>query len=129
MSFPKVKSHELASCFNCEADLAGNRRFESSYPTEPRHRHRVQFVDRLAYAVRWRFHEAMTLQQAKSIARHLGLTLRMVRSGDYRVNFRDGNETTAYYRDNLEDAVKTAIEMARRRVVTKVCPNCKQAPC
>ena len=71
----------------------------------------------------------MTLQQAKSIARHLGLTLRMVRSGEYRVNFRDGNETTAYYTDNLEDAVKTAIEMARRRVVTKLCPNCKQSPC
>ena len=50
----------------------------------------------------------MTLQEAKSIARHLGLTLRKVRSGDYRVNFRDGNETTAYYTDNLEDAVSTA---------------------
>ena len=57
----------------------------------------------------------MTLQEAKSIARHLGLTLRKVRSGDYRVNFRDGNETTAYYTDNLEDAVNTAVEMARRR--------------
>jgi len=34
----------------------------------------------------------MTLQEAKSIARHLGLTLRLVRSGKYRVNFRDGNE-------------------------------------
>ena len=63
----------------------------------------------------------MTLQEAKSIARRLGLTLRKVRSGEYRVNFRDGNETSAYYTDNLEDAVKTAIEMARRRVVTKVC--------
>jgi hypothetical protein len=40
----------------------------------------------------------------------------MVRSSDYRVNFRDGNETTACYTDNLEDAVKTAIEMARKRV-------------
>jgi hypothetical protein len=57
----------------------------------------------------------MTLQEAKSIARHLGLTLRKVRSGDYRVNFRDGNETTAYYTDNLEDAVNTAVEMARIR--------------
>jgi hypothetical protein len=55
----------------------------------------------------------MTLQEAKSIAHRLGLTLRMVRSGDYRVNFRDGNETTAYYTDNLEDAVNTAVEMAR----------------
>jgi hypothetical protein len=57
----------------------------------------------------WCSHKAMTLQQAKSIARHLGLTLRMVRSGDYRVNFRDGNETTAYYTHNLEDAVKWTV--------------------
>jgi hypothetical protein len=58
---------------------------------------------------------AMTLQQAKSIARHLGLTLRQVRSGDYRVNFRDGNEMTAHYSDNLEDAVNTVLEKARKR--------------
>jgi len=31
------------------------------------------------------------------------------------VNFRDGNEPTAYYTDNLEDAVNTAAEMARKR--------------
>ena len=61
----------------------------------------------------------MTLQEAKSIARHLGLTLRQLRSGNYRVNFRDGNEMTAYYTDNLEDAVKTAVEMARTRDVTQ----------
>ena len=60
---------------------------------------------------------AMTLQEAKSIARHLGLTLRQVRSGNYRVNFRDGNETTAYYTDKLEDAVNTAVEMARKRAL------------
>jgi L-ribulose-5-phosphate 3-epimerase UlaE len=59
----------------------------------------------------------MTLQKAKSIARRLGLTLREVCSGDYRVNFRDGNETTARYTDNLEDAVNTAIEMAQRPVI------------
>jgi hypothetical protein len=38
---------------------------------------------------------------------------RPMRSGDYRVNFRDGNETTAYYTANLEDAVNTAVEVAR----------------
>ena len=65
----------------------------------------------------WCSHKAMTLQEAKSIARHLGLTLRKVRSGEYRVNFRDGNETTAYYTDNLEDAVNTAVEMTRRRAL------------
>jgi hypothetical protein len=42
-------------------------------------------------------------------------SLCVLRSGNYRVNFRNGNETTAYYTGNLEDAVKTAIEMARRR--------------
>jgi hypothetical protein len=57
----------------------------------------------------------ITLQKAKSIARHLGITLRKVRSGDYRVNFRDGNETTAYYTGDLEDAVNAAVEMARKR--------------
>jgi hypothetical protein len=43
----------------------------------------------------------------RRVARHLGLTLRQLRSGNYRVNFRDGNETTAYYTDKLEDAVNT----------------------
>jgi hypothetical protein len=57
----------------------------------------------------------MTLQKAKSIARRIGLTLREVCSGDYRVNFRDGNETTAYYTNNPEEAVNTAVEMARKR--------------
>jgi len=41
----------------------------------------------------------------------------MVRFGEYRVNFRDGNETTAYYTDNLEDAVNTAVEIARKRAL------------
>ena len=63
----------------------------------------------------------MTLQAAKSIARHLGFTLRQLRSGNYRVNFRDGNETTAYYTGNLEDAVNTAVEMARKRAVSNDC--------
>jgi len=57
----------------------------------------------------------MTLQEARSIARHLGLTLRKVPSGDYRVNFCDGDEITVHYTDNLEDAFNTAVEMARKR--------------
>ena len=57
----------------------------------------------------------MTLQEAKSIARHLGFTLRKVRSGDYRVNLPGGDESTAYYTGDLEDAVRTAVEMARQR--------------
>jgi hypothetical protein len=73
--------------------------------------------DGVAPCLRGGARQAMTLQEAKSIARHLGLTLRQVRSGDYRVNFRDGNETTAYYTDKLADAVNTAVEMVRRRAL------------
>ena len=56
----------------------------------------------------------MTHQEAKLIARHLGLTLRKVRSGDYRVNFPNADDSAAYYTDNLEDAVNVAVEMARK---------------
>ena len=61
------------------------------------------------------FHKAMTLQQAKSVARHLRFTLRQLRSGKYRVNYREGDESTACYTDKLEEAVNVAIEMARKR--------------
>ena len=57
----------------------------------------------------------MTLQEAKSIARHLGCTLRKVRSGDYCVKIPDGNDCMAYYTDNLEDAVNVAVAVVRKR--------------
>ena len=63
----------------------------------------------------------MTLQKAKSIARHLGLTVRQLRSGNYRVNFRDGNESTAYYTDKFEDAVNAVVAMARKRAFSSDC--------
>ena len=57
----------------------------------------------------------MTLQEAKSIARHLGCILRKVRSGDYCVKFPAGNDSLAYYTDNLEDAVNVAVAVVRKR--------------
>ena len=60
----------------------------------------------------------MTHQEAKLIARHLGLTLRKVRSGEYRVNSADADDSTAYYTDNLEGAINAAVEMARRRALS-----------
>ena len=50
----------------------------------------------------------VTLRKATSIVRHLGLTLRMARSAHDRVNFRDEDESTAYYAVNLEGAVNAA---------------------
>jgi hypothetical protein len=77
------------------------------------YKRRAQFV----------FDRAMTLQEAKLIARHLALTLRELLSGDHRVNFRDGNETTAYYTDKLEDAVNAVVAMARKRAFSSRLPS------
>lgn len=35
--------------------------------------------------------------------------------GEYRVNFRAGREATAYYTNDLEDALATGIAMANRK--------------
>jgi hypothetical protein len=72
--------------------------------------------------------EAMTLQEAKSIVRHLGLTLRKVRSGDYCVRSREGNEPTPYYTDDLEDAVNAAVRMARKASVTSATTTTQATP-
>ena len=45
------------------------------------------------------------------------IDLRKVRSGDYRLTFQDARETAAYYTDNFEDAVNTAVEMDRKRAL------------
>jgi hypothetical protein len=70
----------------------------------------------------------MTLQEAKSIVRHLGLTLRKVRSGDYCVKFRDGNEATPYYTIDLDDAVDAAVRMARSASGMSVTTATQAAP-
>jgi hypothetical protein len=41
------------------------------------------------------------------------MTLRR-QCGEYRVNFRDGAEATAYYTTDLEDAFATAVAMRER---------------
>jgi hypothetical protein len=63
----------------------------------------------------------MTLSQAKKLARRQGCTIKKDDYDEYRVNFSGGREATAYYTDDLEDAVNTllhpegfgAIAMAR----------------
>ena len=93
MPFRKIKGHELASCFSWRGLIS--RLFEGGC-----------FATTISQS-----HDAAASQ---IIAR---ITLRKVRSGDYRVNFRDGSEMTAYCADNLEDDVKTAVEMVRTRDV------------
>lgn len=56
----------------------------------------------------------MTLKQAKAELEVLGMTIRK-EAGEYRVNEKGGKEATAYYTDDLDDAVRTGREMASLR--------------
>jgi hypothetical protein len=57
----------------------------------------------------------LTFEDARAKVRKLGnMTIRKGLWDDYRVNFRDGREKTAYYTDDLADAVATARIMSNR---------------
>ena len=55
----------------------------------------------------------MTIREAQAIARENGYTLRK-RDGEYRVNKTGGEEATAYYTDDLDDAIATVRFEAKR---------------
>lgn len=57
----------------------------------------------------------MTLAQAKSQLRAIGLTINRTVHGEYRVNFSGGTEATAVYETDLSSAVDTAVAMASGR--------------
>lgn len=57
--------------------------------------------------------ETMTRTEAKAAIREMGMTLSFnSETREYRVNFKDGKEETAYYTEDLHDAVMTASRMA-----------------
>jgi hypothetical protein len=60
----------------------------------------------------------MTLQEAKSFVRHLGLSLRQV-PRDYRVNFRDGNES-----DDSPARTSTLLGHLDVSIAAKLCSFC-----
>jgi hypothetical protein len=58
---------------------------------------------------------ALNAQEVKARLAKYGMTIRKNMDGEYRVNFRDGKEATAYYTNDLQDAIYTAIHMAKYR--------------
>lgn len=56
----------------------------------------------------------MTILQDKDALRRVGVTLRK-RDGEYRVNFLGGGEATAYYTNDLEDALGTGQRMSAEK--------------
>lgn len=56
----------------------------------------------------------MTIKEAIAKMQANGMVIRC-EDGEYRVNFKHGFEATAYYTNDLEDAVATGVDMAQRR--------------
>ena len=54
----------------------------------------------------------LTLKDAKLTLRQLGMSINKNQYGEYRVNFLGGDEATAYYTNDLNDAVMTGKHMA-----------------
>ena len=54
-----------------------------------------------------------TIKAAKAALKPHGISLNK-KDGEYRVNFVGGREETAYYTNDIDDAVNTGIDMAER---------------
>lgn len=66
----------------------------------------------------------LTIKQAKQIVSNLGLVLkRNAEFNEFSVNFRGGNEVTAYYTNDIYDAVATARVMAANTTSGHWCKN------
>ena len=61
-----------------------------------------------------RYLKGPTVADAKRILRERGISVNK-RDGEYRVNFLGGEEATAYYTDDIEDAIRTGLAMATSR--------------
>jgi hypothetical protein len=62
----------------------------------------------------------MTLRQAQARLRAVGVTLTKY-DGEYRVNVKGGMEISAYYTNDLDDAVVTGEDMAQRQPRSNPC--------
>jgi len=57
----------------------------------------------------------MTVKEATKTLQQHGVALKRTEFNEFRVNFKHGTEATAYYTDDLIDAVNTGIDMATRK--------------
>ncbi len=65
-------------------------------------------------AWRWSKTVKLTLAKAKKLLQAEQMSLRK-RDGEYRVNFKNGKEASAYYTNALDDAVLTGVYMRMRQ--------------
>lgn len=62
------------------------------------------------------FQSGIRFLDAKNQLKGIGITInRKASTGEFRVNFVNGTEATAYYTNDLQDAIDTGIAMASHR--------------
>ena len=64
----------------------------------------------------------ITLKDAKELLRAYALTINK-KDDEYRVNYLGGKEETAYYTDDIEDAIATGKMMAERKNIASILLN------
>lgn len=58
-----------------------------------------------------------TFKQVKAAIQQLpSMRVTKTSEGEFRVNYRQGRESTAYYTDNAQDAINTAIRMYKANI-------------
>lgn len=62
----------------------------------------------------------LTLAIVRAELRAIGVVITKTEWDEYRVNFRGGNEATAYYTNDIEDARDTGLDMMRRHMAVLV---------
>ena len=64
----------------------------------------------------------MTVKQAKAELKSLGIKIALIpHESEWRVNFVNGNEDSAYYTDDVWDAILTGYSMAKTRPIHNGC--------
>ncbi len=57
----------------------------------------------------------VTQKEAMKALKNVGIVLKRTEYGEYRVNFKGGKEASAYYTDDLQDAIDTGMAMFKRQ--------------
>lgn len=62
---------------------------------------------------------AITVREAQNLLKQHDMVMTFT-DGEYRVNYRHGSESTAYYTNDIEDAIITGIKQAEWRIAKEI---------
>jgi hypothetical protein len=66
----------------------------------------------------------LTISTVRVALREVGVVIKRTEGGEFRVNFRQAGEATAYYTNDLQDALDTGLSMARQNGGAVLASSC-----